>query len=132
MTPEEFDVRLGEILGAAQANNACIYAVTARSTMKSGQELREIPVGMAVLSLFQTMYYPHVFWMPWATDRNKIESAVRFLADLNKEGPVVILSPQERVHYYSHLGRYGLLRKVGLMRNYYGKGEDATLFEGVR
>jgi hypothetical protein len=130
LEPEEFDKVIGELYGRAVNNNANFYVLKANTKLKSGDQIA--PVGFVVLSNFQEVLYPHVFWMPWATPRNKMETSVRFLADLNKEHNVMVIVPKETFGWFSHLGKYGVLRKVGTLLNHKGEGQNATLFEGVR
>jgi len=132
LDPAGFDHLMGTMFGSAVNNNAAMIVVKAQSALRKKDEKKMIPVGLTVMTLFQNVVYPHVYWMPWATSRNKLESAIRFLVDLKKDNNVLIISPQERVKYYSHLGKYGILRKVGVLRNHGGPGEDAVMFEGVR
>jgi len=88
------------------------------------------PVGVAMVGYLDNAAMPHVHWFPWATDRNKVECSVLFLRDLKKEAMPLILAQPETVPFFSHLARYGLLRRAGTIPNY-RENEKSILFHGV-
>lgn len=88
------------------------------------------PVGIAMVGYIDRAAMPHIHWFPWATDRNKLECTVLFLRDLKKEAMPLILAQPETVPFFSHLARYGLLRRAGTIPNY-RENEKSILFHGV-
>lgn len=87
------------------------------------------PVGIVTVGYIDHAAWPHVAWFPWASMRNKVECSVLFLKELKKEVMPLIAADEKDVPFFSHLARYGLLRRVGSLRKYRGKG--ATLYQGV-
>lgn len=74
---------------------------------------------------------PHVEWFPWATRRNKLECAIKFLNEMRKRDILLLIwSKKEATPFFTHIAKYGILHRVGKVINYNGKKEDAMLFQG--
>jgi hypothetical protein len=68
-------------------------------------------------------------WMPWATTRNKIESAVHFFAHIRKEIAMVDYAYGEtNKRFFEVIARHGVMRRVGTMLNVV-KNEPVAVFE---
>ena len=119
LTPQEFIDRFIDNTRLADK----IYIVVGKT--KRG----EIPVGV-VLLLEKNAVDLHAEWLPWASDRNILESSVRIIHDLKKDHNIVITISDKRDHFI-HLCRYGLLRSVGKLYNYFDN-ETAHIFQSVR
>ena len=91
---------------------------------------KDIPVCLCLIEYQQNRAYPTVWWFPEAAPRNKIELPIMFLIALKAEFLVLIPSKEHEVAYFSHLCNYGLLRKVGTIREYFPDGK-AVLFQSV-
>ena len=74
---------------------------------------------------------PHVIWYPEASPRNKVEVGVLVFRELKKEALVLVAPKEEFEPYFRHLAKYGLLRVVGKIRDYFGEGQHTTLFQSV-
>ena len=72
---------------------------------------------------------PHVFWFPWASVRNKIEGAVRFISEAGKQYKVMIYTSLEDKELYVHVARHGLLRRVGTVHDYFHENQKLAVFE---
>lgn len=72
-----------------------------------------------------------MIWFPWASPRNRIESAVNFFAKMRNELPMVEYAREKDKKFFEHIARHGVLRRVGTMRNVYEK-EPAAVFETIR
>ena len=94
---------------------------------------RDIPICLCLIEYQQRRAYPRVWWFPEATPRNRVELSVKFLIDLKAEFLVLIPAEKEKdreVAHFRHLCKYGLLRKVGTIREYFPDGK-AILFQSV-
>lgn len=92
----------------------------------------EVPLAMISVEYSDRLALPHAYWFPWATPRNKVETGVKFFIQLKKNNLVLITVKDEvDVKYFQHLCKYGLLRAVGKIRDYYPDGEGAMLFQSV-
>ena len=91
---------------------------------------KDIPICLCLIELQQNRVYPNAFWFPEASPRNKVELSVKFLIDLKAKFLVLIPSEEREVAHFSHLCKYGLLRKVGTIREYFSDGK-AVLFQSV-
>jgi len=131
LTVDNFDETVAAYYQAIRNIGGEVVVLKA-TTVIGNREPETLPVGVVGLRKFEDIAYPHAWWFEWATARNKIESSAHFLVDLKKENNVLIKSPSHRVPFYNHLGKYGILRTVGILKNHYAIGEHATLFEGVR
>ena len=89
----------------------------------------EIPIGV-LFFVERNIVDLHVEWFPWASSRNIIESSARVLQDLKKDYNIVITIKDNRDHFIL-LCRYGLLRSVGKIHNYYGT-ETGHVFQSVK
>lgn len=77
---------------------------------------------------------PHVEWFPWASPRNKVETALRCILDLSKDHLVLTNVREGEDALMRHICRYGAMRCVGHVRSFYLAGENrrALLFQSVR
>lgn len=91
----------------------------------------DIPIGVVGVHFDGNVAFPHVSWFPEASPRNKVEAGVMFIDQLKKEYLVLITGPEGNAPYWRHLAKYGLLRGVGKIRDFYGKGEGAMMFQSV-
>lgn len=72
---------------------------------------------------------PHVFWFPWASPRNKIEGTMKFLNVMRKAWTTIIYSEETNRKFFKHIEKYGVIRQVGKIHNYFPNGEDASVFQ---
>lgn len=80
----------------------------------------DVPIGVAGVHFDGHVAFPHVSWFPEATSRDKLEAGVSFIWELKQEHMVIITGPERFTSYWRHLAKYGLLRAVGKIRDYYG------------
>ena len=126
-TAEEFKGELSRMLADLMEKGGAGYIGLAK---KDG---RDIPICLCLIEFQQNRAYPSVWWFPEASARNRIELGVKFLIELKAE--FLVLFPVERakereVAYFLHLCKYGLIRKVGTIREYFPGGK-AWLFQSV-
>ena len=70
---------------------------------------------------------PHVAWLPWATDRNKLELGAKYFSEIRDSGLVgLAYMPKPEQNYLEQLCRYGVLRRVGTIQK---NEEDVALFQ---
>lgn len=91
----------------------------------------QIPVGLATLEYQGKIAYPHALWFPDASSRNKLEISVSFFLELKKEHTGLVISAAKTERFFMYLSKYGILRKVGKLRDWYGDKVHATLFQTV-
>lgn len=126
-TAEEFKGELAKMLANLMEKGGEGYIGIARKGEK------DIPVCLCLIEYQQNRAYPNVWWFPEANARNRIELGVKFIIELKAEFLVLIPVEQAKkreVAYFSHLCKYGLLRKVGTIREYFPGGK-AVLFQSV-
>src|SRR6185437_6417133 len=92
-----------------------------------------IPVGIATV-WYSIRLPPHVreihcTWFAWATPRNKLESAVNFIYRMRMGNTLFWPSRSETIRFFDHVAHYGIARRVGTFKNYFGKGVDAAMFQ---
>ena len=90
-----------------------------------------IPVGVVTLEYHGKIAYPHALWFPDASPRNKLEIGLAFFLELKKDHTGMVFSAAENEGYFNHLCTYGLLRKVGKVRDWYEDKVHATLYQTV-
>lgn len=92
-----------------------------------------IPVG--IVTAWSSVRLPHHIreihctWFPWATPRNKIESAVNFIHRMRMSFELFWPSKMSTVKFFEHVCKYGIARRMCAWRNYFGKGDDAMMFQ---
>ena len=123
-TADEFKGELSQLLADLMEKGGEGYIGIAK---KGG---REIPVCLCLIEYQQSRAYPNVWWFPEATARNKIELSVKFLIELKADFLVLIPVQEREVAHFFHLCKYGLIRKVGTIREYFPDGK-AVLFQSV-
>lgn len=93
------------------------YIVEAQHKVKKSL----VPVGLIVVNFMQGAAWPLARWFSWATPRNKIEASVVFLEELQRESPIMIMGDDKTTKFLSHLGRYGLLSRSKVLKNFHGE-----------
>ncbi len=89
------------------------------------------PLAAVTMVPAQNQMWPHVYWFPWATTRNKIECSLRFLLEMKERFNLIVVSLPQDVDFFMHLCRYGVIRRIGTGRGWLGE-TDVVLFETVR
>ena len=102
---------------------------------RKGEET--IPVGLVSIEYSDIMAIPHFVWFPEASSRNHLELALKFHMNLKKQHLVLINLVSRKgeksvdVKFNEHLCKYGVLRRVGTIRDYYGTDVNGVLFQSV-
>lgn len=102
-------------------------------TLSAGVGGKLIPVGFAF------GFYPHYrakqslvmdtfVWFPWASSRNKVESAVNFLAKASVEIPMIGFVKMNDQRFVETVARHGILNRVGTSYTAF-PGERAAIWE---
>ena len=126
MTPDEFKVEF-EVLITTMYHGA--WAMLA----KTGNEYK--PVG-AVFGFWSHpepkyatfMNVANMVWFPWATARNRIESALNFFNTIRMQFPMVEYAREKDKRFFEVLARHGVMRRIGTSYNVYC-GAPAAVFE---
>lgn len=121
LSPEQFHKHALDYAGLMRDSNSDLWIIQT-----------DIPIGIVGVHFDGNLAFPHVSWFPEASSRNKIEAGVLFLSELKKAYLVIITGPEKFSPYWRHLAKYGLLRAVGKIRDFYGKGDHAMMFQSVR
>lgn len=72
-----------------------------------------------------------ILWFPWASKRNIIEGAVKFINKLRDEINIVFYVSMKDKKFAEHINRHGITRKVGHLHDIY-EGEPAVQFQSKR
>jgi hypothetical protein len=91
----------------------------------------EIPVGLAFIQYQGKTAWPHAIWFPDASVRNKMEITAAFFIELKKNHEILITSERKNEPWFNHLCKYGLIRKVGKLHDWWGKKDHAMLYHSV-
>lgn len=72
------------------------------------------PFGFALGVNFGAFILPGDFtWFPWASDRNRLEGIVALMMEINKSGVGLFWTNHEEKHLWTHVAKYGVIRRVG-------------------
>jgi hypothetical protein len=95
----------------------------------------EIPIGMVGVTYGKTQdrirAFPHAVWFQEGTARQRLEVSLRFLLNLKKTHLVVIECMEADWRFFQHLCKYGVLRRVGTIRDAYGEGKRSAIYQSV-
>ena len=125
LAPGPFKERFLAFIGSVLAKGGEIYVLMA----SDGKAERP---GAIVTAFVNAPYCePHCYWFPEATPRNRLELALRFLIDMKARYKLLVWVKPADWKFYDHICKYGVLRTVGKLRDFYPDGSDAFLFQGV-
>ena len=91
-----------------------------------------VPVGLWIVFPRQDhMIEPHVLWMPWATDRNKLDGMLRFFVDQRIDKEIAVFGETRFRKFWLRLAQYGVLSRVGTWPAYFPNGDTAEVWRVV-
>ena len=67
-------------------------------------------------------------WFPWATGRNKIETAVHFFNEMRNDLPFMEFAAPEHKDFFVTIAKHGIMRRVGTSYNVY-PDQATSVFE---
>lgn len=70
-------------------------------------------------------------WLPIASKRNKIETAIYFFNSIRNDFPMVEYAREKDKRFFEVVARHGVMRRVGTSHNIY-PGEPAAVYETRR
>ena len=97
----------------------------------------EIPLALVTVEYSDGKAFPHALWFPEASYRNKLELGLVLFIELKKQHLVLVTAKTPKgqkssdVKFFEHLGKYGVLRRVGTIHGYFGPDQNAVLFQSV-
>ena len=119
ISQDEFRARTGEYLNLTDVT----YALIGKT--KNGN----IPVGLFCGKFNGPMLFiGSAIWFKWASDRNKVETAVHALNELRKEYIVLLHSNMKDKEFSVNIAKHGVIRRVGTIYDVYDDG-PAALFQ---
>lgn len=97
-----------------------------------------LPIGMVFAFYSHTdpllapfMIIGDIVWFPWATARNRVESAVNFFNKTRTDIPMVDYAYGEvNKRFFETISKHGIMRRVGTTFNVV-KGEPVAIFETI-
>lgn len=72
-----------------------------------------------------------MLWFPWASPRNRVETAVSFFNEIRYEMPVVEYARQKDKKFFEMLMKHGVMNRVGKTHSVYAD-EPAIIYETRR
>ena len=92
-------------------------------------EIDERPVGLVGVFFNPRYGYiePHVIWFEWATSRNKVETAVKFIDKMRKKIPIMLIVDEDVKNFFTHIERHGIIKRIGTSQE--AMGQKKLLFE---
>lgn len=104
-----------------------IYTLFAPLYEESHHRGEKVPIGLVGANFNQHRMEVHAVWLPWASRRNILEASLKFLNFMRARHLVLIFVRKETRHFFEHLCRYGVLRNVGVIDDYWA-GASAWVF----
>lgn len=121
--PEGLDQNSFRLLIERMGYGAAVWTMTD----KDGR-----PVGVVVgYPRTEIAFEPHVRWFPWASPRNRLECALRFIRKESKAFTLLIFTRPEERNFWQVMARYGVLRKVNPVYNLYRKNDTVDFWQSL-
>ena len=119
ISQEEFPSLAKDIVG----NIPAVFTLLGQNTKKG-----LIPVGLAVVGIEESKPWLHFEWFWWATPRNKLETAVRFILKYRDDMVLFAAVPNKsrEAAFAERLGDFGVMRRIGTSFHWDG---PTALFE---
>lgn len=89
-------------------------------------------IGLCVVTHFGQRIEPHATWMPWAEKSAILATLIKFYHAYSQEYTVLVPVKKETRQCYDHIKRYGIMRYVGMVRDFFDDNEDGFLYQGVK
>jgi hypothetical protein len=87
-----------------------------------------LPVGLVKAEISDHRMEAHAIWFPWSTTRNKIEATLAFLDSMRTRYLVLVLAKKEARRFFEQVMRYGILKRVGWIDDWYEQGEAVMAY----
>lgn len=127
MNAEQFKETFEAVVIARYDGVWTMFAETKKGFMPVGMIFAFYSHPDPVLSPF--MIVGDLIWFPWASPRNKIESAVNFFTKIRNEIPMMDYAYGEtNKRFFAMLAKHGIMQRVGTTFNV-KKGEAVAVYE---
>lgn len=126
LSAEEFKTTFTAEVSTTYHGAWTLFAETRRGYMPVGMVLGFYSHPDPQRAVF--MIVGDMLWMPWASKRNKIESAVNFFNKMRSQIPMVEYANEQHKRFFEMIAKHGIIRRVGTMFNVY-RGEPCAVFE---
>lgn len=76
-----------------------------------------------------------ITWFKWASPRNRIESVAHLINELREDFTITEYADEREPHtkrFFEGFCRYGIMRRVGTVHDFYGPGNSAALYQSRR
>jgi hypothetical protein len=124
---DEFDVGFQAIVTTRYHGAWTLFADTRRGNMPVGMVLAFYPHADPALAPF--MIVADIVWFPWASARNRIETAVYFFCTLRSSTPMLVCGRNDLdKRFFETICAHGVMRRTGTTFNVV-KGEPIPIFE---
>lgn len=80
-----------------------------------------VGVGLAAYSIGEIVFMGDVIWFPWASVRNKLESALNLIEASRGENTILDFADETDQPFYVRLCKYGSARRIGTLYTLDGK-----------
>lgn len=108
-TPEEFTQNFSAHLAERYGHAFTLEAAP------PGKDLMPVGLCFGITPFYgkDVMWLGDFLWFPWASSRNKLESAVHMFNKLRKETTIFGFAEEEAVPFFEQICRYGVMRRAG-------------------
>jgi hypothetical protein len=128
MTADEFKATFVETVQQRYSGAWTMFAETRKGFMPVGVIFAFYSHRDPALSPF--MIVGDLVWFPWASKRNRVESAVNFFDRIRKTIPMVDYAHGEaNKRFFEMVSKHAVMRRVGTTYNVHKGGEPVAIFE---
>lgn len=99
---------------------------------RASKEHTEIPVCLISVTRWHgTLGEPHVFWFPWATKRNKVETVLKFLTEMRRDMTLAIFVREEFVPFFDRMKEYGVIKHNCKVFKFWPDGGGGRFYQSI-
>ncbi|KKL53557.1 hypothetical protein LCGC14_2274250 [marine sediment metagenome] len=127
--PEIEDLSKGELRAILSEflELAEFYTFTARTSAFKKID-GDVPIGLLGADREDHRIWPHMIWFAWASPRNKLECALRFITDMRTDNIIYVWDRDEDHMFWVRMAQYGVLRIVGKSEGHWTDGATSVLW----
>lgn len=88
----------------------------------------DVPLGFLGADRDDHKLWPHIVWFSWATPRNKIECALKFITDMRTDNIIYVFDQPEDHLFWVRMAQYGVFRRIGKSEDHWTDGGTSVIW----
>tara|TARA_Y100000310_G_scaffold180645_1_gene180566 strand:+ start:211 stop:732 length:522 start_codon:yes stop_codon:yes gene_type:complete len=122
LTKAELRAVIGDYIGFGE-----FYTMTGRASAFKSVD-GDVPIGLLGADRDRHILWPHIEWFSWASPRNKIECALKFLTDMRVDNIIYVFARPEDHGFWMRMAQYGVFRRIGKSEDHWTDGAESVIW----